>query len=394
MEDKIFLKNYILTLESLNKYINILVDNNLNDNSVILKKHIIGYTNFNYPIYNIIAGSGKKDVVLIGGTHGCEIASVYFMLELLFTFLYDKSLDKTLFSKYTFHVIPVLNPEGFKISTSILRENFKNKTLEEIENISKIYVRAYAQDDENAIKGYNQYKLYKNVLKSSVNYIFDSQMRKSIINILNDCNLDERVLPIWSSNGIGIDPNANSIHKFEMIQKYRIKHKYGKLRYNDIPAYKPSPIGYHGFDKLNKKCPETLSIFNYITKLYENNLNKNSQRKLVSIFSYHLTGGEIYSTPDTNASKNQIKLHEMCTKEYAKYTNYYSVNDKLKYGFMDYFRLNLEGVLSLTVELSKISGNPISCFTNFENFKQEIINNKKAFFNTLSYLEKFVQNLD
>ena len=84
----------------------------------------------------------------------------------------------------------------------------------------------------------------------------------------------------------------------------------------------------------------------------------------------------------------------MCTKEYAKYTNYYSVNDKLKYGFMDYFRLNLEGVLSLTVELSKISGNPISCFTNFENFKQEIINNKKAFFNTLSYLEKFVQNLD
>lgn len=394
MEEKIFLKNYILTLESLNKYLNILLDNNIGNSSVLLKKQIIGYTNFNYPIYNIIVGNGKKDVVLIGGTHGCEIASVYFMIELLFTFLYDKSLDKNLFSKYTFHVIPVLNPEGFKISTSILRENFKNKSLQEIEEISKIYVRAYNQDDENAIKGYNLDKLYKKVLKSSVNYIFDNQMRKSIIDILNNCNLDESVLPIWSANAIGIDPNANSIHKFEMLQKYRIKHKYGKLRYNDIPAYKPSPIGYHGFDKLSPKCPETLSIYNYIIKLYENNIISNSQRKLVSIFSYHLTGGEIYSTPDNSASEKQIKLHEMCTKEYAKYTNYYSVNDKLKYGFMDFFRLKLEGVLSLTIELSKVSGNPISCFTNFQNFKEEIINNKKAFFNTLTYLENFNSNLD
>lgn len=69
-------------------------------------------------------------------------------------------------------------------------------------------------------------------------------MRESIIKILNDCNLTEKVLPIWSSNGIGIDPNANSIHKFNILQKYRQTHRFGNLRYNDIPAYMPSPIGF------------------------------------------------------------------------------------------------------------------------------------------------------
>lgn len=386
MEEKVFLKNFILDLNDIYDYLNVITSKAFNYKNITLKKDIIGYSNFNYPIYNIAIGDGLEDVVLIGATHGCEIISTYFLIDFIFTLLKDNNLNNDIFKKYTFHIIPVLNPEGFLISSSVVKENFKNKTISEIEKISKLYVRMYSQDDENAIKGISCNKLYKKVLNSNINMIKDKQLKSSIINILNDCNLEDNSLLIWSSNGVGIDPNANSIHKFYELQKYRNRNKYGKLRYNDIPAYKPSPIGFYGFEKLDKKCPETRAIFNYIAKLYNNNLIKNSNRKLVAIFSYHLTGGEIYSTPETN-NVSQIKLHELCTKEYAKYTNYYSVNDKLKYGFMDYFRQNLEGVLSLTIELCKASGNPISTFCNFKLLDEEFINNKKAILNTLNTLD-------
>ena len=386
MEDKTFLNNFILNLDDIYNYLNVITSKAFNNKDIFLKKDIIGYTNFNYPIYNITIGTGNKDIVLIGGTHGCEIVSVYFILEIIFTLLKDNQLDKNLFNKFTFHLIPVLNPEGFLISSSIVKENFKDKTKNEIEEISRIYTRMYKQDDEDAIKGVTDNKLYKKVLTSSINYIKDKDLRKSIIEILNDCNLEENVLPIWSSNGVGIDPNANSIHKFYELQKYRVKHKYGKLRYNDIPAYKPSPIGFYGYEPLDIKCPETRSIYNYITKLYDNNLNKNSNKKLCGIFSYHLTGGEIYSTPEVSTTNSQKELHTLAAKEYAKYTNYYSIDEKLKYGYMDYFRLNLEGVLSMTIELCKFSGNPIAPFCNFKLLEEEFINNKKALFHTIKLL--------
>ena len=383
MENKVFLKDYILTYDSLNKYINLIMNKNNTLGIRKVKKDIIGYTNFNYPIYSLSIGNGNNHVVIIGGTHGCEIATVYFALEMLFTLIKDQMLNNDIFKKYTFHIIPVLNPEGFKISSSIVSANFKNKNTSQIEEISKMYVRAYMQDDENAIAKTKTEKLYKKVLHSSINYIDDAMLKKSVNSILVDCGLDEKVLPIWSSNGIGIDPNANSIHKFDEIIKYRIKYKYGKLRYNDIPTFKPSPIGYPGYEPLTLKCPETLSIYKYISKLYSNNLISNNKEKLTAIFSYHTTGGEIYSTPDVKASNYQKKLHEIYTNEYTKYTNYFSINESFKYGFMDYFRLYLEGVLSLTIELSKVSGNPISCFTNFKNFNEEIINNKLALFKIL-----------
>lgn len=386
MEEKIFIHDYILTLEKLYKYINLILSSNLNSDTTqkkYIRKKIIGYTNYNYPIYSILIGNGKNDVVLVGGTHGCEIATVYFMLEFLVTLVKDNKISNDIFNNYTFHIIPVLNPEGYKISSSIIFQNFKKSTIQELENISKIYVRAYEQDDQNAIGNTINEKLYKKVLTSSINFINDINLKSSIINILNDCNLKDDVLPIWSANGVGIDPNANSIHKFDILQKYRKRNRYGNLRYNDIPANRPSPIGFYGYEPLDKKCPETRTIFNYITNLYVNNIRKNSQRKLIAIFSYHSTGGELYSTPSKKAKQTQITYHKTLANIYKNHTNYHLVEDKLKYGFMDYFRDYLDGVFSLTVELSKVSGNPLSCFTNINNFNQEIINNKIAIFKTL-----------
>ncbi len=395
MEEKIFIKDYILPLDNLYKYISLILTSSKNSDvgkNKVIKKEIIGYTNFGYPIYSIQIGQGKNDVILMGGTHGCEIATVYFMLEFMVTLIKDNSIAQEIFENYTFHIIPVLNPEGYKISSSIVYQNFKNSTVNQLEEISKMYVRAYLQDDQNSIGHVTNNKLYKKIIPSSINFIDNINLRKSVADILHSCNLKDDLLLIWSSNGVGIDPNANSIHKFDILQKYRRTHKYGNLRYNDIPANRPSPIGFYGYEPLDNKCPETRAIFNYVTNLYHNNLNKKSDRKLISIFSYHSTGGELYSIPSKNAKESQILYHKELSNIYRSYTDYYIVEDKLKYGFMDYFRDYLEGVFSLTVELSKVSGNPLSCFTNIENFNKEIINNKKAIFKTLEKINNLNYN--
>ena len=56
----------------------------------------------------------------------------------------------------------------------------------------------------------------------------------SINNILKNCKLDNRILPVWSANGLGVDPNSNSIHRFCEMETLRKKWGYAKQRYNEI----------------------------------------------------------------------------------------------------------------------------------------------------------------
>ena len=63
-----------------------------------------------YPINEYIIGNGKKDLFIVGGTHGSEIISVDFVLQLLKNLPDLKDYDPNLI---TLHVIPLQNPEGF-----------------------------------------------------------------------------------------------------------------------------------------------------------------------------------------------------------------------------------------------------------------------------------------
>ena len=64
-------------------------------------------------------------------------------------------------------------------------------------------------------------------------------------------------------------------------------------------------------------------------------------------------------------------------------TGYTKINEKLKYGVMDFYRVALDNVCSLTIELSKVNANPIGYLSNIDNFKDEIIANKKALIKTI-----------
>ncbi len=378
--NKIYLNEYIL---SYNKVQNLIcyLENNFRDKFKF--DDVVCKTSFDYQINSYKIGTGRKHIIIFGGTHGCEIITVYFVLEFILTLLLNDKLYNEYANKYTFHFIPILNPEGYTISTSNLLANTSKLSIEELEKFATNYLQCYEQDDYLALQGKKLDKRYKKAIQASIENIPDIDIQRSVKKILKSCKLDESVLPIWSANGLGIDLNSNSIHKFKEIKKLRKLQKVGKLRYNDIPVTKPSPLSYPGSCTFDKRVPENVGLYKYIKKIYS--LKDTSEdEKLTSIFSYHSTGGEIYGFCDlAYANKKQIEIQSAGMLEYEKYTGYSKINEKLKYGVMDFYRVALDNVCSLTIELSKVNANPIGFLSNIDNFKEEILNNKKALLKTI-----------
>jgi len=55
---------------------------------------------------------------------------------------------------------------------------------------------------------------------------------------------------------------------------------------------------------------------------------------------------------------------------------------------MDYYRVSLENTVTLTVELSNKSGNPIGPFSNIQNLSKEFADNINSIFYTLDRISK------
>jgi len=374
-----FLNEYIVPYKEVISRLDRLCKNRGN---IIDKKQPIGYTSFGFSIDYYTIGNGSKDVILIAATHGCELVTVTFLLEFVYKIINESDSYTKYLNEYTFHIIPVLNPEGYIISSSNVLHNTNNMDINELQNYSTKYLEMYDKDDSNAIKGFIQEKLYKNLMTTSTDFILPLNLRNNVNTILKECNLNSKVLPIWSSNGMGIDINSNSIHEFENMKKLRNKSKYGRLRYNDIPVNKPSPHGYPGDTIFDKQCPENVSLYNFVNSIY-------NKRNLKLFVSYHSTGGEIYGYPDSKlATKKQFDTILKGLNYYSNITKYTPINEKLKYGVMDYYRVSLENTVTLTVELSNKSGNPIGPFSNIQNLSKEFSDNINSIFYTLDRISK------
>jgi len=364
---KLRLNEYILSYSKVNNLLKSLCEKNRN-----MKRECIGKTAFGYDIESYTIGKGNKHIMLVGATHGCEIVTVYFNIEFLLTVLNDEKLQK----EYTFHIIPILNPEGYIISSCNVISNISNLNEYELEMFATKYMNIYNKCDELAQNGEKIKYGFYNVLKSNINNIDNFYMRKNVKRILNSCNLSECVLPIWTANGLGIDQNSNSIHRFKEMKMLRAKQKCAAKRYNIIPVTIPSPMSYPGEFTFDRSL-ENLALYRYINKL-----NKNCNLKY--IFSFHSTGGEIYGYPESD-DKLKINAYKEAMKVYSFVTEYKIIDEKLKYGVMDYYRKYFNNTICLTIELSKFNGNPIGPYSNLVEFEQDIIKNKEAIIETIKY---------
>lgn len=365
MFNKVFFKEYILSYEKVYSLLNNLC--NIYSNKI--NAECIGKTNFGYDINCYKIGEGKKQVLIIGATHSNEIVTTYFVLDFMINLLeeYDKLED--ILNEYIFNFIPILNIDGYIITSSNIVTNFESFTKEEIEKLSRKYLNVYNQDDKIASMNIKQEKKFYNILKASIYNIKDVCIRESVKNVLKCSDLDERVLNIWSANGLGIDQNSNSIHKFCQMKELRKKQKFANLRYNDIPVTIESPMSFPGCYTFDRS-PENYSLFCFIKKY---------SKSLIAIFSYHSTGGMLFSLPEKCCiSESHMKKYTKLFDIYSKVTGYKLMEDNDKFGVMDYYRCALKNTYTFTVELSKLNANPIGPFADINSLEKEIVDNKNA----------------
>lgn len=347
------------------------------NNTIITEVSPIGYTsNEKLPIRHFTLGNGSKQVVVAGSQHANEIITVTFVLNLM-SYLVKNNI---VFEDLTIHFIPMLNPEGYVVISSAIKERlgknstdsekikfcfdyykaFRNDTINR-DNPFKQHQKIFEEINNNSIKGYS-------ILKDSVGEILIHHPKGSIID--------------WASNGNGIDLNANT--------KINIK-KEGTLNktiaYNNLRVDIPSPIGHPGNNQSKNFTQEVevISLQQLLDKLKNN---------CTMFLNYHSVGGLIYQRPENDdkfiTSYNYIlsKFYQENTiKNASKYDivkgqsgRAISVNDQLRQKYPG----------NILVELSPMGGNPIGPFGDPNNIKSTIESNILSFIYTMSNLNKVI----
>ena len=165
------------------------IRNLLNDEKLIklgIKRKILGYSTYGYPIDLISVGHGFYDLFVVGGTHSSEIITVDFILQLLKNISDFEEFDPNFF---TIKFIPIQNPEGFDICTSVFSDvsstNFQSKSME--------YFLRY-RTDYLIFKAINDFNSLYDVSENSS--MFLSNFKSLINNNVNWKNLsDKRAFP-------------------------------------------------------------------------------------------------------------------------------------------------------------------------------------------------------
>lgn len=346
-------------------------------NSIIKEENPLEYTKLvKLPIRHFTLGEGKNHLVVTGCQHSNEIITTTFVLELM-KYLINNNIT---FEKLTIHFIPILNPEGYLINTSAIRNKIKNN--ENQEQIIKFCYEFYKKYKIDNLIPKNKIKLHQQIFEDTNHLCINKDyrlLRDSVEEILS--NHPKGAIINWASNGNGIDLNSNSIYKQVSPFEYNKQNVYNNIRL-DIP----SPIGYPGKNN-QKDFQQEIEILS-LKELLET-LSKN--HNLLGYLNYHSIGGIIYQRPISD-DLFITTYNYLLSKFYQEKT----IKDKQKYGIItkkqdkitsvnDTLRINYPG--NLLIELSPMMGNPIGPFGDINNYYQTIDCNIKSFIYTMNNIE-------
>ena len=347
------------------------------NNTIITEVSPIGYTsNEKLPIRHFTLGNGSKQVVVTGGQHANEIITVTFVLNLM-SYLVKNNI---VFEDLTIHFIPMLNPEGYVVISSAIKERLgKNSTDSEKIKFCFDYYKAFRNDTINRDNPFKQHqKIFEeinnnsikghNILKDAVGEILIPHPKGSIID--------------WASNGNGIDLNSNTAVNIKKDKELNKSAAYNNLRL-DIP----SPIGYPGNNQ-SKNFTQEVEVISL------ENLLKSLKNNCVAFLNYHSVGGLIYQRPENN-DRFITNYNYLLSKFYQEHTIKNSGNYDIKKGqsgkvtsVNDELRLKYPG--DILIELSPMGGNPIGPFGDPNNIKSTIESNIQSFIYTMSNLNKVI----
>ncbi|MBQ3414548.1 MAG: hypothetical protein IJH39_04205 [Clostridia bacterium] len=388
----------------------------IEEKGIIKREPNLAVTEYGLPIEHFTTGEGKKDIVITGATHGSEIITTDFVIKLMESINPDDTVWKEVSQEFKIHFIPILNPEGYVISTSAVRKMIpREMPQEEAEKICKKYYMEYREDDVHP----EEQKRYQEMFKS-IDYtcIPDEykELREAVKNIYEKYpDLPKGSLQIWSSNGNGIDIQANSefnpkINEINEGKKVFMKAK----RFSNIDISHPGPINCP-FDKEKgfKYEIETAAISDLLDDL-------SKQGKLFLYLNYHSTGGLIFQRPAIPPESLQIPGEELTRNERVNFilseayssrtykakgrdTDGKDKREKSRYRVMtgqelatstnDIFRLKYPQ--DLLIELSGMGGNPIAPYGdingNYTNLVESNLDATKFTFHVASALKNLCE---
>lgn len=313
----------------------------------------------------------------------------------------DIKNDDRVLKEFKLHFIPMLNPEGYLISSCAVRKLIpRDMEQGEAEKICKEYYMAYRNDDINENIKKEHMEMFKNIDYTCIPDKYED-IKKSVKSILDKYpDLPKNCLHIWSANANGIDVQANSKHNPKISRILNGEDIYMQSkRHNFLNITHPGPINCP-FDKEKgfKTEKETAAISNLLESLQKDD-------KLFAYLNYHSTGGIIFQRPSLIPSDMNIEKEEILKKQIVNYILAKTYQDKTyknretaentKYKIYtnesqatstnDIFRLKYQK--DLLIELSGMGGNPIAPYGDIEgNYKNTMNSNLEAVKYTLNVL--------
>lgn len=258
----------------------------------------LGRTASGLPIKHYALGNGSKHILVLGGERGNDIINsqaVYFLISYLAQKISNENLDNILAS-YTFDFVPVLNPEGYIITTSAIDYYIRSSTQNQsdiesadydlIVSLFQKYGEAYSKcRDENWSPIHNSLYSYQELFSG----IDEKCIPKEYKDVMNQVGMlhHKHGLPFetmcnFVSNGNGIDLLANKNNE-QLFKDIDNALKAEQCLYNNDVAFRNVPISYPS----SKGCPskgkdidgntifelenENLAVLNYAKDLSKKN---------------------------------------------------------------------------------------------------------------------------
>lgn len=395
--------NKILDYEQVEEKLQHIVENG---KGTIEQQPDLATTKYGLPIHYYTIGHGKKEIVITGATHGSEIISTDFVLQLMEEMIKPdgsfRGID--LMDEYTFHIIPLLNPEGYLVATSAIRSLIpREMSLEQAEKICKEYYMAYRKDDQEALARKKEGLApdrtslkHHQAMFQHVNWTCIPEkyigLRESIKEIYDKYpDLPAGSMVMWSANGDGIDIQANCVYN-NAIEKIQCdEHVYkDALRYSNIDTSHPGPINCPMDREIGfYETIETKAISNLLQRLHE-------KGTLVGYENFHSTGGIIYQRPCKNGNGFEISqdlyweriVNNIFKAMSYREGTYKNANEpeNSRYGILkgqalpsstnDIFRMKYPA--DLLIELSGMGGNPIGPYGDIAGNYTNIMNSNIA----------------
>lgn len=391
-----------MNYQDVNNQIEKLIHDKKNVNE-IREEEPIGYTEYGLPIKHYTIGKGPKHIVVSGSYHAAEIITTIFVVHLMKDMAKDPNFKK---SEYTLDFIPIVNPEGYLITTSMQDLYLGSNTTEEEKVLkAKTYWASYRADAMIPAK-VKKGELPETTMleKKSYQALFDNvnleeylkgypKIKDNVLSIVRENSYPIGVLAAWSANASGVDLSQNVPYN-PAIKTLREANGpvYNHLAYANTRKDIPGPI--------NTPCrnlahftfeAENLAMLNFMEEL-----NSRKDQEIIAYFNYHSVMGKMYQRPvkeDWLLKLYNIDYEKKVIENYVSSRIFRSANaydiieSEDPYSYINEF-LRLRYGIDIQVELSRMGSNPIGPLADPDTFENVTIKpNIKAF-------KYFVQNYD